>query len=160
MEKIHLRKLKISDKKYFAKWWQNKDLLKLTSGVLETVSDQKIEKYFSAMYKNKIDRHFMIMLNQKTIGHISLVKRKKGWYETQIIIGEKKYWNKGYGTKAIQLLIRKAKSIGISKIYLEVRPTNIRAVKAYEKCGFKKTKIKKYPQNKYLTETIKMELSV
>lgn len=86
------------------------------------------------------------------------MKRKNGWYETQIIIGEKKYWNKNYGTKAIQLLIKKAKKLGILKIYLEVRPNNLRAIATYEKCGFKKSRIKKYPKNKYLPETLRMEL--
>jgi ribosomal protein S18 acetylase RimI-like enzyme len=38
-----------------------------------------------------------------------------------------------------------------------VRPTNIRAIKVYENCGFIKTQIKKYPKNKYLPETIRME---
>ncbi len=87
-----------------------------------------------------------------------MTKRKNNWYETQIIIGEKEYWNKGYGTKAIQLLIKKAKNLGITKIYLEVRPDNIRAVRTYEKSGFQKIKIKKYPKNKFFRETLKMVL--
>ena len=147
MLKLSLRKIQISDKKYFAKWWRNKELLKLTSGVLGPISNKKVEKYFSALFKNNEDYHFVIMLNRKAIGHIALAKRKNGWHETQIIIGEKEYWSKGYGTKAIQLLIKKAKQFGVSKIYLEVRPNNIRAVKTYEKCGFKKSEIKKYPKN-------------
>ena len=158
MNKIFLRKIKYSDKKYFTRWWRNKELLKLTSGILRRISDKEVNKYFGNILKSKKDQHFLITLNEIVIGHIFLTKKRNGWYETQIVIGEKKYWGKGYGTKAIKLLIKRAKKLNISKIYLEVRPTNIRAIKSYEKCGFKKVGIKKYPQNKYLPETLKMIL--
>jgi RimJ/RimL family protein N-acetyltransferase len=155
---ITLRKIKFNDKKYFTKWWRDKNLLKLTSGVLKRISDKEVDKYFQDILKNKKDYHFIIALDGKVIGHISLAKRKNNWYETQIIIGEKRYWNRGYGSKAIQILLRKARYLKISKIYLEVRPNNTRAIRAYEKCGFQKVKIIKYPKNKYLPETLRMEL--
>lgn len=158
MGKIALRKIQLSDKKYFAKWWRDKDLLRLTSGISRRIPDQEIEKYFKTLLNNQDAYHFIVILNKKIIGHISLTKRKNNWYETQIIIGEKEYWNKGYGTKAIQLLIKKAKKIGISDIFLEVRSNNLRAIRAYEKVGFAKVGIKKYPKNKYLPETLKMAL--
>lgn len=158
MFKLHLRKIKISDKKYFAKWWRDKGLRKLTSGSLEEISDREVNKYFQAILNSKKDYHFMVNVEGKTIGHVTLRKRRGGWYETQIVIGEKKYWGKGYGTKAIQLLLKKAKRTNILKIYLEVRPNNIRAIKAYENCKFVKMGVKKYPKNKYLPETLRMEL--
>ena len=155
---ILLRKIELSDKKYFAKWWNDQDLRKLTSGRPGPISAEKVERYFSAFLKSKKDYHFMIILNRKAIGHVNLSKRKDNWHETQIIIGEKKYWGKSYGTEAIKQLIEKAKSNGISKIYLEVRPNNLRAIRAYKKCGFVGARIKKYPKNKYLPETLRMEL--
>ena len=57
----------------------------------------------------------MIIADGKTIGHISSAKRQNNWHETQIVIGEKKYWGKGYGSRSIKLLIRKAKLLGISR---------------------------------------------
>lgn len=158
MDKIHLRKIKSGDKRYFAKWWRDKELLKLTSGILKLISDEEVKKYFLNMLKSKTDYDFMIILNKKVIGHISLVKRENHWHETQIVIGEKKYWGKGYGSRAIKLLIKRAKRLGFSKIYLEVRPTNIRAINAYEFCGFRKVRTVRYPENKYLPETLRMEL--
>ena len=157
MPKITLKKIKPADKNYFAKWWRDKTLLKLTSGILKPISDKEIIKYFLAILQSKQDYHFLICIDKKVIGHISLVKRKNNWYETQIIIGEKKYWDKGYGAKAIKILISKAKRLSISKIFLEVRPTNLRAIKAYEKCGFVSSGVKKYPQNKFLREVLRME---
>ena len=158
MSKITLRKIKIADRKYFARWWRDKELLKLTSGILKPILDKEVDKYFQNILRNKKDRHFIIALNGKVIGHISLDKRGDSWHEIQIVIGEKKYWGKGHGTRAIKLFIRKAKRLGISKIYLEVRPTNIRAIRAYERCGFRKVKIVLYSKNKYLPKILKMEL--
>lgn len=158
MIKINLRKIKPSDKNYFAKWWRDKELLKLTSGVSKLISDEEVNKYFQAMLNGKNDYNFIILADGKIIGHISLTKRQNGWRETQIVIGDKKYWGKGIGQKAIKLLIRKARKVGISKIYLEVRLTNLRAIRAYEQCGFQKVKKVRYPKNKYLSETLRMEL--
>lgn len=156
MSKISLRKLKMSDKDYFAKWWRDKDLLKLTSGILEKISDKEVDTYFTPMLKSP-DYHFIITTDKQPIGHISLSKRRNDWYETQIVIGEKEYWSNGYGSKAIESIIRKALKLDIEKIYLEVRSTNLRAVRAYEKCGFNKIRTIKYPKNKYLPETVRME---
>lgn len=108
------------------------------------------------MMESKRDRHYMIMTSKKVIGHISLAKRPKEWHETQIVIGEKEYWNKGLGTQAIKVLLKKEKRL--QDIYLEVRPTNRRAIKAYENCGFRKVKYVKYPKNKHLPKTLRMEL--
>ena len=157
-KKLKLRKIKLTDEKYFSIWWRDRALIELTSGILEPITDEEIKKYFLAMLQSKKDYHFMIVLDKNVIGHISLSKRNNDWYETQIVIGEKDYWNKGYGTRAVQQIIKKAKIIGISKIFLGVRPTNIRAIRSYEKCGFIKGRIKKYPKNKYLPEILKMEL--
>lgn len=159
MFKLSLRKIKSSDKKYFARWWRDEELLKLTSGILRRIPDRKVDGYFQNILKSRRDYHFMVTVNENVIGHISLAKRRNGWYETQIVIGEKKYWGKGYGSKAIGLLMKKAKRLGISKIYLEVRPTNMRAIHAYTHCGFKKVKTILYPKNKYLPKTLRMELN-
>ena len=157
MKNIKIRKVKKTDKRYFAQWWRDRDLAKLTSGVLRSITNDQLDKYFNNILKSAKDYHFVITLSNKVIGHISLSK-KRIWYETQIIIGDKKYWGKGHGTEAIKLLIKYAHKLKISKIFLEVRPDNIRAIKSYEKCGFKRKRIIKYSENKHLPETLRMEL--
>ena len=157
MEKVRLRKINNSDIKYFAIWWRDEELAKLTSGILDAISDDELEQYFDCVLNARGDYHFMIVVNNITIGHISLSKREDDWYETQIVIGNKDYLGKGYGHKAIGLLIKEAKRSNIYKIYLEVRPTNIRAIRAYIKSGFVEVGIIKYPENRYLPETLRME---
>ena len=155
---ISLRKLKKSDLKYFSKWWQDKDLISLTSGNFKKLSAPEIQKYFLAMLKDKKSWHYMIEYGKKTVGHITLAARKSGWYETQVVIGEKKYWGRGIGTAAIKKLLLLAGRRKIRKIYLEVRPDNLRAVNAYKDCGFVAKRIKKYPDNKNLPEVLIMAL--
>lgn len=155
METISLRKVKKSDLTHFSLWWRDKDLIARTSGEKKLLSNKEVQKYFNFLLAR--DWEFMIMRGTKAIGHISLAKRAKGWYETQIIIGDKDEQGKGYGTAAIKKLLQKVIKNKISKIYLEVRPNNIRAIKAYEKCGFVATKIINYPRNKNLSQTIRME---
>ena len=107
MPKVLLRKIRISDRKYFARWWRDKELLRVTSGMLRRITDYEIDKYFSKILNDKKSLQYMIAVNRKTVGHISLDKRNGGWYETQIVIGEKSQQGKGYGTKAHLEALRK-----------------------------------------------------
>lgn len=157
---ILLRKIKKSDWPYFLKWWQDKDLIRLTSGIFEP-SVGKLRKYFLTMISSKKDHHFVIETEKgKIIGHLALNHKNKNRAETQIVIGEKKNWNKGIGTQAIKQLVAIAFSkLGYKEIYLEVRSNNLRAINLYKARGFKKIGIKKYPKNKYLPEVLMMLLT-
>jgi len=51
----------------------------------------------------------------------------------------KPYWGQGYGTDAIRVLLRYAfRELGLHKIFLRVLVSNTRAIRCYEKCGFKR----------------------
>jgi len=58
--------------------------------------------------------------------------------ETGILIGNKTYWNKGYGTEALSLLIDYGfKALNLHNIMLQVFEYNKGAIRCYEKIGFK-----------------------
>ena len=60
--------------------------------------------------------------------------------EIGLFIGNKKYWNRGYGTEAINLLMDYGfKALNLHNINLKVYSFNKRAIKCYEKVGFKIT---------------------
>jgi RimJ/RimL family protein N-acetyltransferase len=159
VKNINLRKIKRADLPYFLKWWKDKKLVELTSGVYEK-SDKILEIHFLKMLAGKFDHHYIIILNnEKIIGSISLTNKNKKIFEIHIVIGEKKYWGKGYGTSAIKEALKIAfEKLGYQKAYLEVRPENKQAIRAYQKCGFVKSGFKKYPENKNQPITIKMIL--
>lgn len=55
-----------------------------------------------------------------------------------IFIGDKRYWGKGYGTDAMKVLVSFIfDQMNIHKIKLSVFSFNQRAIRSYEKCGFK-----------------------
>ncbi len=55
-----------------------------------------------------------------------------------IFIGNKKYWDKGYGTEALSLLLDYGfKALNLHNVFLRVFSFNERAIKSYEKIGFK-----------------------
>jgi RimJ/RimL family protein N-acetyltransferase len=58
--------------------------------------------------------------------------------EIGIFIGNKNFWNRGYGTEALTLLLDYGfKALNLHNIGLTVLSFNKRAIKSYEKVGFK-----------------------
>lgn len=59
--------------------------------------------------------------------------------EFGIFIGDKTYWNQGYGTEATRLMVKHGfETLNLHRICLRVYETNPRAIRAYEKVGFVK----------------------
>jgi RimJ/RimL family protein N-acetyltransferase len=57
--------------------------------------------------------------------------------EIGISIGEKEFWDQGYGTKAIRLIVGHGfGNLNLNRIYLRVYETNPRGKRCYEKAGF------------------------
>ncbi len=55
-----------------------------------------------------------------------------------IFLGDKNYWGHGIGTEATLLILDYAFNVlNLNSVYLEVIDFNKRAIKSYEKCGFK-----------------------
>jgi RimJ/RimL family protein N-acetyltransferase len=53
------------------------------------------------------------------------------------MIGDKRHWNKGLGTEAMQLLLKHGfETLNLHRIYLRVFANNPRAIRSYEKAGF------------------------
>jgi len=58
--------------------------------------------------------------------------------ELGISIGEKRFWNQGYGTETMRLLVKYGfETMNLHRIWLRVFASNPRAIRSYEKTGFK-----------------------
>lgn len=67
------------------------------------------------------------------------LNQKNRHAELAIVIGNKDYWSKGYGTKIMdQLLDWGFNDLNLNKLYLHVFANNPRAIGLYEKMGFVK----------------------
>ena len=77
--------------------------------------------------------------------------------ELGIMIGDKNYWGKGYGTDAVKLMLNYIFSeTNLNRIYLHTLNWNDRAKQSFSKCGFKEVrKINKSGYNFILMEIFK-----
>jgi len=74
------------------------------------------------------------------IGEVELnqITWRRRQAELHICIGDRKYWGKGYGTEAVRAVLNLAFiEMGLESVYLRVYRHNKRALRCYEKCGFK-----------------------
>lgn len=59
--------------------------------------------------------------------------------ELGIMIGDKRFWDRGFGAEAVRLLLRFAfLTLNLNNIRLTVHSFNERAIRCYRKCGFKR----------------------
>jgi RimJ/RimL family protein N-acetyltransferase len=75
----------------------------------------------------------------KHIGNVGLhqIEWMNRAAEFGIFIGDKTFWNQGYGSEATRLTLKHGfETLNMNRIYLYVFETNPRAIRAYEKCGF------------------------
>jgi len=58
--------------------------------------------------------------------------------EIGIMLGEKTWWNKGYGTETMRTMLRHGfETLNLHRIWLQVYANNKRGIRAYEKAGFR-----------------------
>jgi len=82
--------------------------------------------------------------DDKAIGYVSIkgINEAKSSAELGIGIMEKEYRSQGYGTEALTLAVRYAfDKLQLALIGLTVFPFNKRAIRAYEKVGFKRKEV-------------------
>lgn len=75
------------------------------------------------------------------IGNIGLhnIDWKDRSAELGIVIGEKSYWGRGYGARAIRTFLRVAfEEMNLHRVFLRVDSDNARGIRCYQKCGFQK----------------------
>jgi len=146
-EKVALVPIKPEEKEAFYKlatesygskfWYDEKQKVKRTK-----------EKFFQDWYEGYFDINllekgqcFWIVVNGEKIGQVNnnKIDLENKRVELDIIIGAKENMGKEYGSDALKTLIKYLfKNFNINKIWIAARVNNPRAIRAYEKAGFKK----------------------
>lgn len=129
--------------KLIHKWANNPDVIPFWYGrkkTLKQIKDDWKPHYFSD--RNPYSgRCFAIEVEGKPIGTINYNKidRENRKVEIDIVIGEKENWSQGYSTDALKTFITYLfKGFCLNRIWLAPYAFNNRAIRAYEKAGFKK----------------------
>ncbi|MBC7333862.1 MAG: GNAT family N-acetyltransferase [Actinobacteria bacterium] len=140
-----LRKLEEGDLQRTLKWLRDPSVNKFLSQDFSSFTQEQEFQWFNFMKNSCRDIVFAIETKDEHIHIGNCGLHKINWIqkscELGIVIGEKNFWNKGYGSDAIRSVVSFAfNRLGISRIRLNVYQYNVRAIRAYEKCGFKKIK--------------------
>jgi len=141
-EKVILREKRPEDARNDYRWRTDPELARLDATVPLRISYEE----FLAWYQYDLNlpsprsRRFAIeTLDGKHIGNCMYydVDYHKGQAELGIMIGERDYWGKGYGTDAVRTLLGHIfTETPLRKVYLHTLIWNERAQRAFQKAGF------------------------
>lgn len=136
---VALAEMTASDQPSFQTWLQQPELRELIDDHrVPTIEDQM--NWFARVQKP--DRRFFSLLalpDHHLIGNAGFVDidQERSEATLRITIGSPDARGKGYGSEAVQLLVRYAfEQAGWKRLLLKVLATNARAVRTYEKAGF------------------------
>jgi len=145
---VEIRKLLESEFEALRK--ANIQTAKLGFSQIKKVAIQEAEEFSERQVNQELkearasdNNYFMaIVLKQsnEVIGSLWYRKPKEAFFEDVAFLAwfgiYTPYQNKGYGKQAMELLIRKIKNEGFSRIALDVFNTNTPAWSLYKSCGF------------------------
>jgi RimJ/RimL family protein N-acetyltransferase len=125
----------------YAQWYGDPEIWHLTSWAPSPMSRSAVEKLFEDRELSPTDDSFAIHIKgeDEPIGVISLmnISEANESAELSVIVGHPDDRHRGYGTEAIDRLLRHAfETLGLNRIGLSVFEFNEEAISAYEKLGF------------------------
>ena len=140
-DRLYLRPLDATDLDLCLRWI-NDPLLSANLGRRRPMSRAMEVEWLAGQCKSESDLSLAIVLKEtdRHIGNVGLhqidfANRKA---EFGILIGEPDVWDQGYGTEATRLMLSHGfDQLGLHRIMLRVFPFNDRAMRVYEKLGFR-----------------------
>lgn len=139
-EKVYLSPMNSEDYLKYVEWLNNFEIAKGVDHVVNMVSIESEKAWLEKATGEKYNFAIVNKENDTLLGNISLMKihEVNRTAELGIFIGDENYLSRGYGSEAIMLLLDYAfKYVNLNNIMLKVFDYNKRAIRAYEKCGFK-----------------------
>lgn len=140
-EKVYLSPMNLEDIEKYVKWMND---FSTTDGLGSSskVTTFESERAWLINNMDKKEQQFAIVLKEtdELIGNCGFVDinhlHQRG--EVGLFIGEEENRSKGYGTEALSLLVEYGFNyLNLKNIMLKVFSFNKRAIKSYEKIGFK-----------------------
>lgn len=142
-ERIRLRAPEREDLPMFVDWLNDPEVRAGISLFLP-MSLAKEEQWFENMLKRPQEEHPLTIEIESgdgwtAVGNTSFFdfNHNARSAEVGIIIGDKAYWDQGYGTEAMKLMLKHGfGTLNLNRIFLRVNADNLRAVRCYEKAGY------------------------
>ncbi len=139
-EKCYLSPMDENDAEKFTEWLNDLEMTQYLVNLHTRVITMETEKEILKKIANEHNYSIIDISSNELIGSCSFLKMDNLNQSAVvgIFIGNKNYWNKGYGRDALSLLMDYGfKVLNLHTISLRVASFNERAIKCYEKIGFK-----------------------
>ena len=163
-DELRIRLMNSTDFEIMVKWLNDENVLKYYEEPPSNL-ERVLKKFGPRVEGNHYVTPCIIEYKDKPIGYIQYYKVQEsnlerygytanhGIYGIDQFIGETQLWGKGIGTTMIQMMLNYLSTIkNASRVVLEVKKDNRRAISSYKKCGF--TEIKELNDNLYLMEWV------
>ena len=139
-ERIYLSPRNVEDVETFTEWMNDFYVTDYTGRSHTSITLQEEKEYLEKTDKDKNTFAIIDIETDEVIGTVGLhcVDNIHRTATLGIFIGNRNYWSKGYGTEAIQLILDYGFNyLNLNNVDLALMEFNQRALKCYEKCGFK-----------------------
>lgn len=141
-KKIGLAVLEKYDLPLFKKWLNDPRLSIFMREFDDMLADENVQEWYDKSIHDpaQVDFSIVNMKNAELVGACTLVNidGRNSAAEARLFIGEEQFWNKGYGTEALLLLLDYAFNVlNLHNVRLSVNAINKNAIHVYEKLGFK-----------------------
>ncbi len=145
-ERVRLRAIERSDIPAFVRWFNDPEVRQYLAMYLPLSIAQEEQWFEEMLQRQQQGKDFIFAVEAKVgeewvlIGNVGLhrIDWKNRFAFFGIVLGEKSYWNQGYGTDATRTMLRFAfEELNLHRVELEVFGENARARRCYEKAGFR-----------------------
>ncbi|MFC2047772.1 GNAT family N-acetyltransferase [Chloroflexota bacterium] len=137
--KVILRDKRLADAVDDYTWRTDLELARLdATQSLDITFPEYLSSYANELRYLPLNRHPLAIetLDGKHIGNC-IYYEAKGEAELGVMIGNRDYWDKGYGADAVTTLLSHIfHQSNLKRIYLKTLDRNSRAQKCFEKCSF------------------------
>lgn len=130
--------------KLFSKWSSDSELMRLFgNGPTRAYSTKATTEFYEKELDPNSEKHFCFSIRSLTddrlLGETDL---EVSWMMRNAFVGigiyDRADWGKGYGTEAMKLILRYAfAELNLNRVTLTVFEYNPRAIRSYEKAGFR-----------------------
>jgi len=140
-EKVYLSPISMENIDTFMEWLNDPEVIWFTTFHSQIMSLLQEKEALENLIKGGTSFSILTQDGDKVIGNCGLFRTNETnrTAEIGIMIGDKDYWGKGYGSEALQLLLKFGfENRNFNSISLHVFSFNERAIACYEKVGFKR----------------------
>jgi RimJ/RimL family protein N-acetyltransferase len=142
-ERVYLRPVEVEDVPLLLKWINDPEVNRFL-GAFQPYNAVREREWVEGLYKQPGDSVLLIVLKEddRPIGSCGLHQLRMDvpnrCCELGILIGEPEFQSRGYGAEAMKLLCDYGfNRLGLRRIGLRVYEYNRRAIRCYEKVGFR-----------------------